>query len=73
MNIDKANEITKLVNKINKCERFLQSLDGRSYPDEFTICYRGIETCHLEDDAIKLLIDYYKKELEEAKTQLGRL
>jgi predicted transcriptional regulator len=73
MNINKANEITKVVNKINKCESFLKSLDGHSYPDEFVIYYRGIETCELEESALNLLIEYYKQELENAKQELNRL
>lgn len=70
MDIDKANEISKLVNKIDRCKNFLKSLDGRSYKDEFAIHYRGIETCELEESAVDVLIDYYKKELETAENKL---
>lgn len=73
MDINKANKITQLVNKINKCKSFLKSLEGRSYPDEFTIYYRGIETCELEESALNLLIGYYKKELEDTEYELNRL
>jgi len=73
MDINKANNITKIVNKINKCESFLQSLDGRSYPDEFVIYYRGGETCELEETALNILINYYKEEKRKAEDELKRL
>ena len=73
MNIDKANEVAKIVDRINKCNDFLQSLEGRSYNDEFTIHYRGLETCDLEEPALKLLIEHYKKELKTAEQKLQKL
>ena len=73
MNIDKAKEITKLTNEVDKCVSILASLDNRSYSDEFTINYRGIETCELEETALNLLIKYYKKRLLEAEQQLEKL
>lgn len=73
MNIEKANEITKLVNKIESCNDFLKSLDGRSYNDEFVIYYRGCETCELEESALNLLINYYKKELADAEQKLKQI
>lgn len=72
MDLNKANEISKLVTKINRCKDFLESLEGRSYNDEFTIHYRGMETCELEEPALELLIEYYKKELKEAEEQLQK-
>jgi hypothetical protein len=73
MDINKANEITKLVNKINRCKSFLSSLDGHSYPDEFVIYYREAETCELEKDALNLLINYYKEEKRKAEEELKKL
>lgn len=73
MDINKANEISKVVNKINKCKDFLESLDGRSYNDEFTIHYRGMETCELEESALEILIEHYKKELKIAEQKLKSL
>lgn len=70
MDINKANEISKLVNKINRCKNFLESLENRSYKDEFTINYRGIETCELEESAVDVLINYYKKEIETTESKL---
>lgn len=72
MDLNKANEITKLVNKINKCKDFLSSLEDRSYDDEFTIHYRGMETCELEAPVLEIIIDYYKKELKEAEEELAK-
>lgn len=71
MDINKAKEISKIVNKIERCENFLESLD-RSYKDEFTIYYRGCETCELEENAVELLINYYNKEIESAKKELEK-
>lgn len=73
MDINKANEASKLVNRINACKDFLRSLDGRSYNDEFTIYYRGLETCALEEPALEILIEHYKKELKIAEQQLKLL
>lgn len=73
MDLNKANEVSKLVNIINRCKEFLDSLEGRSYPDEFTIYYRGLETCELEESALELLIEHYKKELAEAERKLKEL
>lgn len=72
MDINRANEISNIVNKIKRYEKFLESLTGRSYPDEFTIYYRGFETCELEESALELLIDYYNKKLEKAKKELEK-
>ena len=37
MNVNKAKEAAKVMNRIEKCESCLKSLRGRSYNDEFTI------------------------------------
>lgn len=73
MDINKANEVSKVVNTINRCNNFLESLCDRSYSDEFTIYYRGMETCELEEPALKVLIEYYKKELKIAEDKLKSL
>ena len=43
MDINKAKETAKVMNRIKKCESFLKSLKGRMYNHEFAIYYRGIE------------------------------
>ena len=63
MDVNKAKEATKVMNRIEKCESFLKSLKGRSYNDEFTIYYRGFETCELKETALQILIKYYEDEL----------
>ena len=73
MKIDKANEANKLVIIIDKCVLILATLDSRSYPDEFTIHYRGMVSCELEEAALNILIEYYKKLLLETEKQLERL
>ena len=73
MNIDKVKEITKLSNTIDKCVKILASLDNRSYPDKFTIYYRGMETCELEENALNILVVHYKKSRLEAEQQLEKL
>jgi hypothetical protein len=73
MKIDKASEIAKVVATIEKCKDFLKSLDGRSYPDEFEIRYREGYTCDLEEEALQVLIDYYKKKLKESELKLESL
>jgi len=73
MDIKQANEITEIVNKIAKCKSFLKSLDGRSYPDSFTIYYRDNEICELEESALTILINYYINELNDAELKLMNL
>lgn len=73
MDKNKAKEATMIVNRIEKCENFLNSLEGRSYNDEFTIHYRGVETCELEEDALQILIEHYEDELVKLNTALKNL
>lgn len=73
MNVNKAKEATKVMNRIEKCESFLTSLKGRSYNDEFAIYYRGLETCELEEAALQLLIEHYEDELVKLKATLKNL
>ena len=61
------------MNRIEKCESFLKSLKGRSYNDEFTIYYRGFETCELEEAVLQILIKYYEDELVKLNTTLKNL
>ena len=70
MDMKKAKEITQLTRQIERSETFLQSLNNRDYDDEFTIYYRGGETCELEPEALHLLIDFYKKKKQEAEEKL---
>ena len=73
MDVNKAKEATKVMNRIEKCESFLTSLKGRSYNDEFAIYYRGFETCELEEDALQILIEYYEGELAKLNKALNNL
>lgn len=73
MNRDKASEIIKIMARIEKVEGYLDFFENRSYPDEFKIHYRGIECLELEQEALDMLIDYYKKELAELNKKLSEL
>ena len=73
MDVNKAKEAAKVMNRIEKCESFLTSLTGKSYNDEFTIYYRGVKTCELEEDALQMLIKYYADELVQLNTTLKNL
>ena len=73
MDVNKAKEATKVMNRIEKCESFLKSLEGRSYNDEFAIYYRGIETCELEKEALQLLVEHYEDELVKLNKELNNL
>lgn len=73
MNRDRADSICELTNKIRNCEGFLGSLKGRSYNDEFTIYYRGNETCELEEECLNILIEHYEKKLDGLNQQLSKL
>ena len=73
MNVNKAKEAAKVMNRIEKCESFLKSLRGRSYNDEFTIYYRGFETCELEEDVLQMLIKHYEDELVKLNATLKNL
>lgn len=73
MDVIKAKEAAKVMNRIEKCESFLTSLKGRSYNDEFAIYYRGLETCELEEEALQLLIEHYEDELVKLNKELNNL
>lgn len=73
MNVNKAKEASKVMNRIEKCESFLKSLRGRSYNDEFTIYYRGLESCELEEDVLQMIIKYYEDELVKLNKSLNNL
>ena len=73
MDINKAKKATKLMNRIEKCESFLESLKGRSYNDEFTIHYRGLETCELEEAVLQIIIKHYEDELVKLNAALKNL
>ena len=70
MDMKKAEEISQLIKQIERSESFLQSLYNRDYEDEFSIYYRGAETCELEPEALYSLIDFYKKKQQDAKEKL---
>ena len=73
MDVNKVKEAARVMNRIEKCESFLKSLRGRSYNDEFTIYYRGLETCELEEDVLQMIIEYYENELENLNLVLKNL
>lgn len=73
MNVNKAKAVAKVINRIEKCESFLNSLKGRSYNDEFAIYYRGLETCELEEGALQTLIKYYEDELAKLNKELNNI
>lgn len=73
MDKNTAKEVAMVANRIEKCENFLESLKGRSYNDEFTIHYRGIETCELEENVLDMIIKHYENELVQLNTALKNL
>ena len=73
MDKNKAKEAAMIVSRIDKCESFLKSLKGRSYNDEFTIHYRGLETCELEEDMLQMIIEHYENELKKLNAALENL
>ena len=73
MDKNKAKQATMIVNRINKCKSILVSLKGRSYNDEFTIHYRGVETCELEEDMLQMIVEHYENELKKLNAALENL
>ena len=73
VDVNKAKEVATVMNRIEKCESFLASLKNRSYNDEFTIYYRGLETCELEEAALQILIEHYEDELVKLNAALKNL
>ena len=73
VDVNKAKEAAKVMNRIEKCESFLKSLKGKSYNDEFTIHYRGLETCELEEDMLQMIIEHYENELKKLNAALENL
>lgn len=73
MDVNKAKEVARVMNRIEKCESFLNSIEGRSYNDEFAIYYRGIETCELEEDVLQMIIKHYEDELVVLNEELKNL
>ena len=73
MDVNKAKEAAKVMNRIEKCESFLTSLKGKSYNDEFAIYYRGLEICELEEDVLQMIIKHYEDELVKLNATLKNL
>ncbi len=73
MDINNANKIANIVNKINRYKSFLDVLDGRGYSDEFEIYYSGMKTCELEEPVLNIIIEYYKNEVKKAEALLERM
>ena len=73
MDINKAEKVGRVMNDINRCKSFLESLKDRSYPDEFEIHYRGYKTCDLEEDVLDMIIEHYENELERYNEELKKL
>ena len=72
MDKNKAQEVGRIINGINRCENFLSSLK-RSYNDEFAIMYRGYETCELEEDVLQMIIEHYENKLKSLNEELKKL
>ena len=72
MDKNKAQEVGRIMNGINRCENFLSSLK-RSYNDEFAIMYRGYETCKLEEDVLQMIIEHYENKLKSLNEELKKL
>lgn len=72
MDKNKAQEVGRIMNGINRCENFLSSLK-RSYNDEFAIMYRGYETCELEEDVLQMIIEHYENKLKTLNAELKKL
>lgn len=73
MDKNKAQEVGRVMNGINRCEDFLKSLKDRSYPDEFAIYYRGMETCELEEEVLQMIIKHYEDKLLKLNDELKKL
>ena len=72
MDKNKAQEVGRIMNGINRCENILSSLK-RSYNDEFAIMYRGYETCELEEDVLQMIIEHYENKLKSLNEELKKL
>ena len=72
MDKNKAQEVGRIMNGINRCENFLSSLK-RSYNDEFAIMYRGYETCELEEDVLQMIIEHYENKMKSLNEELKKL
>lgn len=72
MDKNKAQEVGRIMNGINRCENFLSSLK-RNYNDEFAIMYRGCETCELEEDILQMIIEHYENKLKSLNEELKKL
>lgn len=72
MNRNKAQEVTMIMNEINRCESFLSSLK-RNYNDEFTIIYRGMKICELEEDVLQIIIEHYENKLVSLNKKLEKI
>lgn len=73
MDVSKAKKVGAVMNNINRCESFLDSLKDRSYPDSFEIYYRGYKTCDLEEDVLDIIIEHYENELGRYKEELKKI
>jgi hypothetical protein len=73
MNLSKAQEVQAVMNGISRCERFINSLRGRGYEDEFEIYYRECMTCELEPEALKILVKHYEDRKAEFESKLSSL
>ena len=41
--------------------------------DEFTIIYRGMEICELEEDVLQIIIEHYENKLVSLNKKLEKL
>lgn len=73
MDVSKAKKVGEVMNNINRCQGFLESLKDRSYPDSFEIYYRDYKACRLEEDVLDIIIEHYENELERYNEELKKL
>ena len=78
MNRNGTQEFDIVLNKIsilyeiNRCKNFLSFLK-RNYNDEFTIMYGEMETCELEEDVLRMIIEHYENKLDSLNKELEKL
>lgn len=72
MNIDKAQKVNSIMNRMNKIEKILEAIQN-GYRDEFNIYYGDGKACELEEEKLTLLINSYNTELNELQTQLEKI
>lgn len=70
MDRSRANKISNIVNRMERCEEFLNALKGKSHNNSFSIYYKGYMACELEEDMLNMMIETYEKELTQLEREL---